>query len=84
MNYWRCQCGKQQKWESGMPPFDCEGCDECGTTLARGAGGHRPKTEQHEWIEESTTRTLPDGSTEIHRERAYCAKCYSTRREDKA
>jgi len=40
MNYWRCKCGKSEKWESGMPPRPCEGCDECGTTFATHATGH--------------------------------------------
>ena len=42
MNYRRCKCGKCESWESGMPPRDCQGCDECKTTFASGKSGHKP------------------------------------------
>lgn len=34
MNYWKCECGKTDYFESGMPPKPCQGCDICGTTLS--------------------------------------------------
>lgn len=34
MNRWTCECGKTTWVESGMPPRDCQGCDECGSTLS--------------------------------------------------
>jgi len=42
MNYWRCKCGKQACYESGMPPRDCQGCEKCGTTFALSPDGHQP------------------------------------------
>jgi hypothetical protein len=30
-----CKCGKRIYWESGMPPRDCEGCEECGTNYKK-------------------------------------------------
>lgn len=33
MVYYRCKCGKSQAWGGLMPPNQCTGCPECGTTL---------------------------------------------------
>lgn len=38
----RCQCGKETYFHSGMPPRDCQGCTECGTTYASHPNHHKP------------------------------------------
>ena len=38
---YRCRCGKHTAYGS-MPPMDCQGCPECGVTLAAHPDGHRP------------------------------------------
>ena len=43
MQYWRCQCGESEYYESGMYPADCAGCDKCGTTFAQSAGEHKQR-----------------------------------------
>lgn len=48
MIYYRCKCGKNEYFGSGMVPHDCEGCDECGTTLSTHPEGHKPRAP-HEW-----------------------------------
>ncbi len=48
MQFWRCECGKCEKYESGMPPQPCEGCDECGTAFAQRPGDHVQKIG-HDW-----------------------------------
>jgi len=56
MQYWRCQCGKKELFESGMRPQDCQGCDECGTTLSQSPGGHKPR-EPHQLVLRYSTKT---------------------------
>jgi hypothetical protein len=48
MVYYKCECGKSEYYESGMPPKDCEGCEDCKTTYATYKGGHKPLAP-HEW-----------------------------------
>ena len=69
MNYHRCKCGKQEYWESGMSPRSCQGCDECGTTVATYSGGHRP-VEPHDWVEEWAIRNKEPVKIKI------CSRCY--------
>jgi hypothetical protein len=42
MQYGRCECGAVQSWDSGMPQHDCQGCEECNTTIASYKTGHKP------------------------------------------
>lgn len=35
MNSYTCKCGKKTYWESGMPPRDCQGCEECNTNFKK-------------------------------------------------
>lgn len=68
MQYWRCQCGKGEAWESGMTPRDCEGCDECGTTFAQHLDHHKPR-EPHKMEPRFSERDgQPDGGR--------CSVCY--------
>lgn len=48
MQTWRCKCGNRKYYESGMPPRDCQGCEECGTTYAQSPEGHKP-LQPHTW-----------------------------------
>lgn len=51
-----------------MPPADCAGCADCGTALATGPGGHKPKIE-HDWEPRFNEHTgAPD--------RRMCRRCY--------
>lgn len=40
MKHYRCKCGRAESL-SDDSPWDCEGCDECNTTLAENPSGHR-------------------------------------------
>ncbi len=50
MRYMRCKCGKAECWTSMGSP-ECNGCNECKTTLAESPTGHRDLAP-HEWHEE--------------------------------
>lgn len=52
MRYYRCKCGKRAAWSS-MGVARCDGCEECGTTLAEGPNDH-DTPEPHDWREEWT------------------------------
>lgn len=67
MTYYRCKCGKREYFGSGMYPHDCEGCEECGTTLETSAETHRP-IAPHDW------ETKYDENTGKPYKR--CKKCY--------
>lgn len=68
MIYRKCECGKAESWESGMPPADCSGCEECGTTYATNPEGHKPLAP-HDWSMRYDVRTgKPDGRI--------CERCY--------
>ena len=41
MQYSRCKCGKVERWCSGYPIKDTDGCTDCGTTLATHPYEHR-------------------------------------------
>jgi hypothetical protein len=71
--YHRCQCGKREIWESGMPPKDCAGCDDCGTTYGRGPSEHKPRIP-HDWTPRFNSRTG------VH-ERNLCRRCLQVDRE---
>lgn len=43
MKYLRCECGKREYWHSGMPPRDCEGCDDCGKTFGASPMEHKDR-----------------------------------------
>jgi hypothetical protein len=74
MNYWRCKCGRQTSWESGMPPAKCEGCNECNTTLAMYPDMHETPIE-HDLEPRFNVRTgEPDGSI--------CRRCHKRIKEN--
>lgn len=50
MRYMRCKCGKVTCWTSMGHP-ECQGCEECNTTLAESPDGHSTPAP-HEWREE--------------------------------
>ena len=41
MQYSKCKCGAAERWCSGEPIRDCEGCSKCNTTLSFDPSGHR-------------------------------------------
>lgn len=42
MQYYRCACGQTESFAS-IPPFPCEACPNCGTTLGQQPNDiHRP------------------------------------------
>lgn len=43
MIFRRCQCGNCEHYDSRIPPADCQGCDDCGTTYAGRPEDHKPK-----------------------------------------
>lgn len=49
MRYLRCQCGKCEGWNSGMPENPCDGCKECNTTMSSSPSGHKELTP-HEMV----------------------------------
>lgn len=48
MKYVRCRCGNQIGWTS-MGSSNCEGCEECNTTLSEHPDFH-DELEPHEWV----------------------------------
>ena len=68
MQYWRCKCGKEECWESGFPPANCVGCDECKTTLGLNPDMHKP-LEPHDLELRYDEKT---GKPSYQR----CKKCY--------
>lgn len=72
MIYWRCRCGKSEYWESGMPPQACQGCSECGTTLATHPDRHQDVIP-HDWEPRYNPRTgAPD--------KRLCRRCHAIER----
>lgn len=67
-NLWRCKCGKAEYYESGMPPQDCQGCDECGTTYAQSPDGHKPRIPHDPKPQFNRDTGRPD--------RPYCRRCH--------
>ena len=55
MQYYRCKCGKREAWSS-MGVRDCQGCSECGTTLAQHPDYHKD-TAPHEWVKRYNQNT---------------------------
>lgn len=70
MQYMRCQCGKSEYFHSGMHPKDCQGCDECGTTLGYGPSDHKPRVP-HKWETRYNTKTGKP-------ERLVCSACHES------
>ena len=66
MQYWQCKCGKKKRFESGMAPRDCQGCDECGTTYAQSPKGHKPKAPHNFKIEYDINTGKPKRRRCIH------------------
>lgn len=56
-----------------MPPRECEGCLDCGTTYATHAGGHKP-IAPHDF-QAQPVRYADQPGTTITR----CSKCYRTK-----
>ena len=50
MRYMRCKCGKREAWTT-MGHYACQGCEECGTTLAESPDGHSTPIP-HDWREQ--------------------------------
>ena len=74
MQHYRCQCGKAEYFDSGMPPQDCQGCDECGTTYAQHPDLHKRRIP-HDWKPQFNRDTgKPD--------RGYCRRCYARQPKD--
>jgi len=48
MQFWRCKCGKSTAFGSDAP-FQCEVCDECGSTYASHPDFHAEPIE-HDFI----------------------------------
>ncbi len=63
----RCGCGKSESWESGMPPQDCDGCDDCGTTFGP---PHKPRVP-HDWEPRFNSKTGKQ-------DRRKCRKCHTS------
>lgn len=74
MKYFRCKCGKHTAWSS-MGVAECEGCDECKTTLAESPSGHDAIAE-HDWED----RWAIDEKTGERWIEQVCRKCSTTRR----
>lgn len=74
MQHWRCQCGELTISESGMPPQDCDGCDDCGTTFAQSPGGHKPREPHKMRPRFNPSDGLPEGgscSVCFHRDKSW-------------
>lgn len=56
MKYLRCECGKREYWHSGMPPQDCEGCDDCKKTFGASPMEHKERIP-HDWRPHYNSRT---------------------------
>lgn len=41
MQYSRCKCGNTEHWGSGMDPFPCSRCPECGSTASFAPAAHK-------------------------------------------
>lgn len=50
MLYYKCKCGKCEFWGSGMSPYACQVCDECGTTMLKNLDGTYVEPKPHEYV----------------------------------
>lgn len=73
MQYSRCKCGTAERWCSGYPIHDCEGCEICGTTLAFGASTHKP-LQPHTWQKIEDVKVV-DGVEEKRTVHEQCKVC---------
>ena len=73
MKYAKCKCGECERWDSGYPIFECQGCTKCGTTLAHGPSGHKP-LKPHTWKEIVKT-TKVDGKVVDEERYKVCDVC---------
>jgi len=73
MQFYRCKCGKARFWGSGEVPADCEGCDECGTTLTQHPEDHRTPIP-HDWM------TLYHQSTRLPYQ--VCRRCHTRKNSE--
>ena len=69
----RCKCGKQTCWTSMGHP-ECQGCDECKTTLAESPAGHTTPIP-HLWGDEKWS--IDEKTGERWKERT-CVRCHLT------
>lgn len=68
MQFYRCKCGKSERWTTDGAGPQCAGCDDCGTTYARHPDDHKQKID-HDWVRQFDKDTgLPS--------RPYCSRCH--------
>ncbi|MDE2103781.1 MAG: hypothetical protein KGL39_41470 [Patescibacteria group bacterium] len=74
MQYYRCKCGKQTAWGS-MPPYPCDGCPDCNTTLTQHPDYHEaPEPHEFSSVQNITTDQGPATITR-------CRWCGKTREQ---
>ncbi|MCK9281419.1 MAG: hypothetical protein M0P71_12410 [Melioribacteraceae bacterium] len=74
MQYYKCKCGKHEAWNSGEALQDCEGCEDCKTTYAQSATGHKPLIP-HDFKEIVEKRAI-DGIEQITAHYMECQRCH--------
>ena len=74
MNYYTCNCGKSELWESGMFIFACQGCDECNSQYGHPDNTNILDREPHDF-------SLPVYDRRTGELRGYeCSKCYELKK----
>ena len=68
MKHYRCECGKVRFFGSDSPQ-PCQGCDDCGTTLAQSPTMHKERIPHH-----YTTEEMFRDGVKI-KTRVYCTRC---------
>lgn len=73
MKYYRCKCGSKTAYGS-MPPYPCNGCIDCGTTLEMFPECLRTP-EPHDFVQD-----MIDTDDGPH-PKSYCRWCHRTKKQ---
>jgi len=67
MQHYQCKCGKT-KASGSMPPYKCDWCEDCNSSIALGPKAHRDRIP-HKYIE---TKVKIDGGYGVLTKCEYC------------
>lgn len=70
MQYYTCKCGKMQFFGSGMLPYPCSKCSDCGTNC------YKEEPQPHDFSFKEKVET-DEGTKSLTR----CNYCFKTKRQ---